>query len=124
MLYYLTSNREVVYDAVTQASSSLVLTPNFVNFVDPNPHVGSDSFTNVNGTVFANYSTNPIQVSQAFFQLSVEQWNEYFNAQTFSSTGSYEQVVECALNYIKQHIQPMFGLAAEDWTLVTTPGSL
>ena len=124
MLYYLLSNSEVVYDAITQASSSLILTPNFVNFVDPNPHVGSDSFTNVNGTVFANYNINPIQVSQVFFQLSVEQWNEYFNAQTLSSTSPYEQVVECALKYLKGHIQPMFGLTAEDWNLVTTTGSL
>ena len=123
MTYYLISDREVVYDAVTQASSSLVLTPNFTNFVDPNPHVGSDSYTNINGTVFANFATNPLQVSQTYFQLTVDQWNTYFSAQTFISTGSYEQVVECALKYIKENVQPMFGLTSANWILVESTGS-
>ena len=91
--------------------------------VNANKPVTTTITVSFNGTVFANFTTNPIQVSQTYFQLTVEQWNTYFSAQTFTSTGSYEQVVECALKYIKANVQPMFGLTSADWTLVESTGS-
>ena len=119
MSHKLVSNSSVVYNAQTQASSSLTITPNSTNFMDNDGRVASGAHTvNINGTVWANYGlVNQTQVSNVGFTLSDTEWDTFYDAQTLNSTGSYDNIVETALLYIKDNVGNMYGLTSSDWTV-------
>ena len=126
MTYYLLSNREVVYDAVTQASSSLVLVPNQTIYVDPTFNMPGDSYVSLNGIIFANYtSQNPLGINQTRILVSASAWDAYYESLTYPAdvVGEYAKNVYCNLNYSLENMPNMFGLTSADWTLVEAPGS-
>lgn len=127
MAYHLLSNRPVIYDAVTQATSSLVLIANQTIYVDPTHNMPGDSFVTLNGIVFVNYtSQNPLGINQTRLVLSVDEWNTYYESLTYPAgmTSQYAKHVYAHLNYTLENVPNMFGLAVGDWTLVSTSGSL
>jgi hypothetical protein len=119
MEFYLLSNRSVVYDAVTQSTSRLVITPNMTNFVDPNPQVSQDSYVGINGTVFANYFEGGIMVNSLHYEADSNQWNNFYNSQGLDLTTPFENNFICCLKYIQANMPEMFGLQPNEWTLVT-----
>ena len=126
MTYYLLSNYEVVYDAVTQASSSLVLVPNQTIYVDPTFNMPGDSYISLNSIIFANYtSENPLGINQTRITVSASVWNTYYESLTYPSSvvGEYDKNVYCNLNYSLENMPNMFGLTSADWTLVEAPSS-
>jgi hypothetical protein len=127
MNYYLLTNREVIYDAVTQASSSLVLTANQTIYVDPTHNMPGDSFVTLNGIVFANYtSQNPLGINQTRIVVPASDWDTYFSTLTYPAevTGSYAKHVYAHLSYTLANTPGMFGLTSADWTLVAASGSM
>ena len=125
MTYYLISDREVVYDAATQASGSIYLLANLVNFTDPNPQIGSDSYMTINDTIYSGYPNNPVTINSLFYRLTVEQWDEFYNSQSFSNpTTPFENIVLCSLNYTLENMPTMFGLQPNEWILMSSSVSL
>ena len=122
MTYYLISDREVVYNAVTLQSSSLVITPNMTNFNDPSPYVSGDSYVGINGNVYANYTegeAGAIMVNSIHLEASSSQWDDFYNAQSFEVNTPFENVYLCSLKYMQAYMPEMFGLQPSEWTLVT-----
>ena len=119
MEFYLLSDREVVYDAVTQAVSRLVITPNMTNFVDPNPQVSQDSYVGLNGTVFANYFTGAIMVNSLHYEANSTQWNSFYTTQGLDQNIPFENNFIACLKYLQANMPEMFGLQSNEWTLVT-----
>jgi hypothetical protein len=127
MAYHLLSNRSVIYDAVTQATSSLVLIANQTIYVDPTHNMPGDSFVTLNGIVFVNYtSQNPLGINQTRLVLPVDQWDTYYESLTYPAgmTGQSAKHIYAHLKYTLENVPNMFGLAVGDWTLISTSGSL
>ena len=120
MSHKLTSDNAVIYNAQTQASSVLTITPQQTSFNDNEgygPMGGANShMVYINATVWANYGLNTQnQVDRVNVNLTETQWDEFVGGATLSSTGSYDSVVEAALLYIKENHGTMYGLTSADW---------
>jgi hypothetical protein len=116
---YLISDRAVVYDAVTQASSNLVIIPNMTNFIDPQPQVSGNSYVGINGTVFANYFEGGIMVNSLHYEEDATGWNAFYNSQTFDPSTPFENNFICTLKYLQANMPEMFGLQPSEWSLLT-----
>lgn len=121
MSHKLTSNKSVVYNAQTLESSYLVITCPQTTFVDNGNNGpfggGSNEHTvNINGVVWANYSgSNQQRIDGMNYNLAESDWDAFFSSQSFSSSGSYDQIQEASLMYIKENVPTMFGLSGSNW---------
>jgi hypothetical protein len=121
MSHKLTSNKSVVYNAQTLESSYLVITCPQTTFVDNGNNGpfggGSNEHTvNINGVVWANYSgSNQQRVDGMNYNLTDVEWDTFFSGSTLTSTGSYDEIQEASLLYIKANVPVMFGLSASNW---------
>jgi hypothetical protein len=121
MSHKLTSNKSVVYNAQTLESSYLVITCPQVTFVDnanngPFGGGANEHTVNINGVVWANYSgSNQQRIDGMNYNLTESDWDAFFSSQSFSSSGSYDQVQEASLMYIKENVPTMFGLSGSNW---------
>jgi hypothetical protein len=121
MSHKLTSNKSVVYNAQTLESSYLVITCPQTTFVDNGNNGpfggGSNEHTvNINGVVWANYSgSNQQRIDGMNYNLAESDWDAFFSSQSFSSSGSYDQIQEASLMYIKANVPTMFGLSGSNW---------
>lgn len=125
MSHRLVSNSSVVWNAQTLQSSYLTIVMRQVNFLDNEangPFGGSGQNVHqvqINGVLFANYSAETqTRLEGINYTLTEEQWDAFYNTQTFTTTSPYDKVLECALFYIKDNLQTMFGLTKNDWTFV------
>lgn len=124
MSHRLVSNSSVVYNAQTLQSSVLTIVPRQVNFQDNDsngPFGGGQQMhqVQINGVLFADYSASTqTRLEGINYTLTEEEWDTFFNAQTYTTTSPYDKVMECSLYYIKANLQPMFGLTKDDWTFV------
>jgi hypothetical protein len=123
MSHKLVSNTAVVYNAQTQASSILTITPQSTNFQDnEGSYGGGNTHTvSINGIVWANYGLiGQTQINNVSYNLNSTDWDTYYSASEaagFQSTSSYDNVVETALEYIADNIQPLYGLSAASWSV-------
>jgi|LakMenEpi03Aug12_release.lakeMendotaPanAssembly.Ray.scaffolds.fasta_scaffold44220_10 hypothetical protein len=121
MSHKLTSSKSVVYNAQTLESSYLVITCPQATFVDNGNNGpfggGSNEHTvNINGVVWANYSgSNQQRVDGMNYNLTDVEWDTFFSGSTLTSTGSYSQIQEASLLYIKANVPVMFGISSSNW---------
>jgi hypothetical protein len=123
MSHRLVSNSSVVYNAQTLESSVLTIVPRQVNFLDNDqfgPMGGGEMHqVQINGVLFANYSANTqTRLEGINYTLTEEEWDTFYDEQTFQGTTPYDKVMECSLMYIKDNLQTMFGLTSSDWTYI------
>jgi hypothetical protein len=85
---------------------------------------GSNEHTvNINGAIFANYSSSTQQrVDGVNYTLTEPEWDTFFASQSFSSSGSYDEVVEAGLLYVLDNISPVFGLSQSNWVMTGVAG--
>lgn len=127
MKYYLLTNREVIYNAATQASSSLALVANQTIYVDPTHNTTDDSYITLNGNIFARpTSQNPLGINQTRIIVPVSEWDQYYSSLTYPAevVGEYAKHVYAHLTYTLENMPAMFGLTSADWTLTAESGSM
>ena len=125
MSHSLVSNKAVVYNAQTQASSVLTITPAQTSFNDnegsPMGGAGNTHTVSINGIVWANYGLiGQVQIDRVNYNIDSTAWDASYSsseASGFQSTSSYDNVVETALEYIADNIQPLYGLSAASWSV-------
>ena len=125
MSHKLVSNKAVVYNAQTQASSVLTITPQATSFNDnegsPMGGGGNTHTVNINGVVWANYGLiGQVQIDRVNYTIDSTAWDAFYSsseANGFQTTSSYDNVVETALEYIAENIQPLYGLSAASWSV-------
>lgn len=127
MSHKLVSNQAVVYNAQTQASSVLTITPQSTAFNDNEGNSmgmgggGSTHTVSVNGIVWANYGLlGQTQIDRVNYTIDSTAWDAFYSsseANGFLTTSSYDNVVETALEYIADNIQPLYGLSAASWSV-------
>ena len=119
MSHKLTSDQAVIYDASSQATSVLVITPNSTQFQDNEGYRGGfeqEHTVQINATVWANYSSsNSQQINRINYNLDEAVWNNFAASQSLLATDSYDEIVETALLWVADNIQPMYGLSASNW---------
>lgn len=119
MSHTLTSNKAVVYNAQSQASSVLTITPQATSFND-NVNQGNNAAhtVSINGVIWANYGLlNQGQIDRISFTVDSSTWDAFYAGLSITSTGSYDNTVEAALSYIAENISPIYGLNAASWSL-------
>ena len=122
MSHKLVSNQAVVYNAQTQASSVLTITPQQTSFNDnEGGYNGGNTHTvSVNGIVWANYGLiGQTQIDRVSFTIDSTTWDAFYASasEAFSTTSSYDNVVETALEYIQTNLTPIYGLSATSWSV-------
>ena len=125
MSHSLVSNKAVVYNAQTQASSVLTITPQSTTFNDnegsPMGGAGNTHTVSINGIVWANYGLiGQAQIDRVNYNIDSTAWDAFYSsseASGFQTTSSYDNVVETALEYIADNIQPLYGLSAASWSV-------
>ena len=132
MSHKLTSDKAVVYDAATLATSYLTIVPRQITFLDnegDGPFGGGGSNEHqvqINASMFANFgvtgSNGQVRVDGYNYTLTEEEWDTFFAAQSFSSSGSYDEVVEAGLLYVLDNISPVFGLSQSNWVMTGSAG--
>jgi hypothetical protein len=121
MAHKLTSNKSVIYNAQTLESSYLVITvpqTTFINQENNGPFGGGgdEHKVNINGAIFANYSSSAQQrIDGVNYTLTETEWDTFYASQSFQSPTSYDQVQEASLYYIQENIPVMFGLSSSNW---------
>jgi hypothetical protein len=124
MSHKLVSNQAVVYNAQTQASSVLTITPQSTAFNDnegsPMGGGGNTHTVTVNGIVWANYGLiGQVQIDRVGFTIDSTTWDAFYTSasEAFQTTSSYDNVVETALEYIQTNLTPIYGLSAASWSV-------
>ena len=120
MSHSLVSNKAVVYNAQTQASSVLTITPQNTQFIDNGAGAGAHT-VNISGVIWANYGLlNQTQIDRINYTIDSATWDTYYSASEaagFQTTSSYDCTVETTLEYIEENIQPLYGLSAASWSV-------
>jgi hypothetical protein len=121
----LVSDKAVVYNAATLASSYLTIVPRqtqFINNEGDGPFGGGGNNLHqvqINAVMFANFgvtgSNGQVRVDGFNYNLTETEWNAYFESMSFQSTGSYDEVMEASLMYVLSNITPVFGLSQSNW---------
>ena len=121
----LASDKAVVYNAATLASSYLTIVPRqtqFINNEGDGPFGGGGNNLHqvqINAVMFANFgvtgSNGQVRVDGFNYNLTETEWNAYFESMSFQSTGSYDEVMEASLMYVLSNITPVFGLSQSNW---------
>jgi len=126
MSHKLVSNQAVVYNAQTQASSVLTITPQSTTFNDNEGNSmgmgggGSTHTVSVNGIVWANYGLlGQTQIDRVNFTIDSTTWDAFYASasEAFLTTSSYDNVVETALEYIQANLTPIYGLSSASWSV-------
>lgn len=121
MSHKIVSNSSVVHNAQTRETSPLTITVNEVNFTARTgfgPIESPQHTVQFQAVVWANYSSSNSSRLHSFgHSLPSQDWSTFTEALTLTSTGSYDQVLETALLYVSEHLEPMFGLTEDDWTV-------
>ncbi len=121
----LVSDKSVVYDAATLATSYLTIVPRQTQFINNEGNGpfggGSDNLhqVQINAAMFANFgvtgSNSQVRVDGFNYTLTEAEWNTYFTSMSFQSSGSYDEVMEASLMYVLDNISPVFGLSQSNW---------
>ena len=133
MSHKLVSDKSVVYDAATLATSYLTIVPRQVQFHDNegNGPFGGGGGSNehqvqISAAMFANFgvtgSNGQTRVDGYNYTLTEQEWDTFFATQTFSSSGSYDAVIEAGLLYVLDNISPVFGLSQSNWVMEGSAG--
>ena len=132
MSHKLVSDKAVVYDAATLASSYLTIVPRQVQFLDNEGNGpfggGSDNEhqVQINAAMFANFgqtgSNGQVRVDGYNYTLTELEWNTFFASQSFTGEGSYDEVIETGLLYVLDKITPVFGLSQSNWVMTGSAG--
>jgi len=122
MSHKLVSNKAVVYNAQTQASSVLTITPQATSFNDnEGGYNGGNTHTvSINGIVWANYGLiGQVQIDRVNYTIDSTAWDAFSASasEAFQTTSSYDNVVETALEYIQANLTPIYGLSAASWSV-------
>lgn len=132
MSHKLVSDKAVVYDAATLASSYLTIVPRQVQFLDNEgngPFGGGGSNEHqvqINAAMFANFgvtgSNGQVRVDGYNYTLSELEWNTFYASQSFTGEGSYDEIIETGLLYVLDKITPVFGLSQSNWVMTGSAG--
>lgn len=122
MSHKLVSNQAVVYNAQTQASSILTITPQATSFNDNAPTSTGEEAHNVSvsSIVWVEYGTSEQQyIDRISFVLDSTVWDNFYDSQksSFITTSSYDNTLETVLEYIKLNLTPLYGLPSSSWTI-------
>ena len=125
----LVSDKAVVYDAATLASSYLTIVPRQITFLD---NEGNGSFggnehqVQIDAAMFANFgetgSNGQVRIDGFNYTVTEEEWDTFFASQSFTSDGECDKVVETGLLYILSHTNPVFGLSQSNWVMTGSAG--
>lgn len=125
MANQLISDKAVVYDAATLASSYLTIVPRQTQYINNEGNGpfggGGDNLhqVQINAAMFANFgvtgSNGQVRVDGFNYTLTELEWNAYYDSLTFESTGSYDKTMEASLMYVLDNISPVFGLSQSNW---------
>jgi hypothetical protein len=122
MSHKLVSNQAVVYNAQTQASSILTITPQVTSFNDNAPTSPEEEAhtVSVSSIVWVEYGTSEQQyIDRISFVLDSTTWDNFYDSQksSFITTSSYDNTIETVLEYIKLNLTPLFGLPSSSWNI-------
>ena len=127
MSHKLTSDKAVVYDAATLATSYLTIVPRQVQFLDnegDGPFGGGGSNEHqvqINASMFANFgvtgSNGQVRVDGYNYTLTELEWDTFYTSQSFTGQGSYDEIIETGLLYTLDNISPVFGLSQSNWVM-------
>ena len=127
MSHKLTSDKAVVYDAATLATSYLTIVPRQVHFLDnegDGPFGGGGSNEHqvqINASMFANFgvtgSNGQVRVDGYNYTLTELEWDTFYTSQSFTGQGSYDEIIETGLLYTLDNISPVFGLSQSNWVM-------
>jgi hypothetical protein len=122
MSHKLVSNQAVVYNAQTQASSILTITPQATSFNDNAPTTSEEEAhtVSVSSIVWVEYGTSEQQyIDRINFVLDSITWDNFYDSQksSFLTTSSYDNTLETVLEYIKLNLTPLYGLPSSSWTI-------
>lgn len=118
MSHKLVSNRSVIYNADTLQSSVLTIICPILSFINEEKLNGQQTnhIVNIDGKLFADYNTNAkIFLNNLNYNVSEAEWNDFYDQQTFSSIEPFDKDMECALLYIENNLNTMYGLTQSDW---------
>jgi hypothetical protein len=127
MSHKLTSDKAVVYDAATLATSYLTIVPRQITFLDnegDGPFGGGGSNEHqvqINASMFANFgvtgSNGQVRVDGYNYTLTELEWDTFYTSQSFTGQGSYDEIIETGLLYTLDNISPVFGLSQSNWVM-------
>ena len=122
MSHKLVSDKSVVYDAATLATSYLTIVPKQITFLDNEgngPFGGGGGSNGVNGV---NGGSGGTRVDGYNYTLTELEWNTFFASQSFTGEGNYDEVIETGLLYVLDNISPVFGLSQSNWVMEGSAG--
>ena len=132
MSHKLTSDKAVVYDAATLATSYLTIVPRQITFLDnegDGPFGGGGSNEHqvqINASMFANFgvtgSNGQVRVDGYNYTLTELEWDTFYTSQSFTGQGSYDEIIETGLLYTLDNISPVFGLSQSNWVMTGSAG--
>jgi hypothetical protein len=132
MSHKLVSDKAVVYDAATLATSYLTIVPRQIQFLDNEgngPFGGGSSNEHqvqIAAAMFANFgvtgSNGQVRVDGYNYTLTELEWDTFYASQSFTSEGDYDHVVETGLLYVLDNISPVFGLSQSNWVMTGSAG--
>ena len=127
MSHKLPSDKAVIYDAATLASSYLTIVPRQVQFLDnegDGPFGGGGSNEHqvqINASMFANFgvtgSNGRVRLDAYIYTLTELESDTFYTSQSFTGQGSYDEIIETGLLYTLDNISPVFGLSQSNWVM-------
>jgi len=110
-MHKLTSNQSVIFNAETQASGVLEITPEQIIYQND-----GSNFHNVMLVFPIKVSGTNTYVGGLNYNLTPEDWNTFFASLTLTSTNEFDKQEEAALKYALSQINGNWGLGPSDWT--------
>ncbi len=111
MAHKLTSNSSVIYNAETQASGTLQITPEQVIYQND-----GGTYHNVSIQCPIKVSGSDNYVGGVYYNVSETDWNNFVSSSTLTSTNEFDKQEELSLYYVKDQIDGQWGLSKDDWT--------
>ena len=111
MSHKLTSNSSVIYNSETQASGVLQIIPEQIIYQNDR-----GTYHNVMIQCPVKVSGSDSYVAGLTYNVSEDDWNEFFASQSLTSTNEFNKQEEAALYYAQSQINGAWGLTENDWT--------
>ena len=111
MAHKLTSDQSVIYNAETQASGILEITPEQLTYQND----GGDYHNVMINCPVKDSGTNNY-VGGLNYNVTEDAWNTFFASLTFTSTDEFGKQQEASLKYVLTQIDGDWGLTESDWT--------